>query len=38
MALITPAPVTPAFINATPKYNADLGPDFINAPPKITPI
>ena len=26
MALITPAPLTPAFINATRKNNADLGP------------
>ena len=24
--LITPAPLTPAFINATRKNNADLGP------------
>ena len=24
--LITPAPLTPALINATRKYNADLGP------------
>ena len=26
MALITPAPLMPAFINATGKNNADLGP------------
>ena len=26
MALITPAPLTPAFINATRKNNTDLGP------------
>ena len=26
MALITAAPLTPAFINATRKNNADLGP------------
>ena len=26
MALITPAPLTPAFINTTRKNNADLGP------------
>ena len=26
MALLTPAPLTPALINATRKNNADLGP------------
>ena len=28
---ITPAPLTPAFINATRKNNADLGPGVIRA-------
>ena len=33
--LITPAPLTPAFINATHKNNADIGPAFYGPIRKI---